>query len=178
MAFVSKQCTWHGCSNNTNKWMTFVFIPYKLWKTDFAWLLFFKSWPMKFVMQGQLVFKNLHLLLNCCYHVHNHFHLHTQNTILQHFCFIIFLPNFVVLHAYWKLHPTIIQGFHNFTFLKYLHPIIHLLFIAFYISWEGPNSLRNTKILSQCHHFYIPLHNPIWPCKDIKYILNWWTLKL
>jgi hypothetical protein len=110
---------WHPCLFHMN-----------LWKIDFARLLFFKSWPMKFVMQGQLVFKNLRLLQSCYYHVHNHFHLHTQNIILQHFCFIIFLPNFVVLHAYWKIHPTIIQGFHNFTFLKYLHPIIHLLFIC------------------------------------------------
>jgi hypothetical protein len=130
MAFMSKQCAQHECLSNTNKWNSFASIPYEPMKTNFGWLLFFKLWPMKFVMQGQLIFKNLHLLQSCCYHVHNHFHLCTKNTILQHFKYIFFLPNFVVLHVYWKLHPTIIQGFHNFTFLKYLQLIIHLLSIC------------------------------------------------
>jgi hypothetical protein len=32
------------------------------------------------------------------------------------------------------------------------------------------NSLRNTKILSQCHYFYTHLHTSIWPCKNTKWM--------
>jgi hypothetical protein len=35
MTFVSKQCTRHQCSNNINKWMTFVFIMYEPLKNKF-----------------------------------------------------------------------------------------------------------------------------------------------
>jgi hypothetical protein len=39
IAFVSKQCTQHQCSNNTNRWMHLCLFHMNLWKTDFAWLL-------------------------------------------------------------------------------------------------------------------------------------------
>jgi hypothetical protein len=35
MTFVSKQCTWHSCSNNTNRWMTSMLIPFKPMKRKF-----------------------------------------------------------------------------------------------------------------------------------------------
>ncbi len=52
MTFMSKQCTWHQCSNNTNRWMTFVFIPHKPMKNIFRTTIIVKLWPMKFVMNA------------------------------------------------------------------------------------------------------------------------------
>ncbi len=40
----------YRCSNNTNKWMTFVFIIYKPIKNQFHMTIIAKLWPMKFVM--------------------------------------------------------------------------------------------------------------------------------
>jgi hypothetical protein len=58
MTFVFKQCTWHRCSNNISRLMTFVFIPYGPMIFFFCMIIIAKLWPMKFVMQG------------CQYHFH------------------------------------------------------------------------------------------------------------
>ncbi len=51
MTFMFKQCWWHQCSNNTNRWMTSMSSPYKLMKNTFCMTIIAKSWPMKFVMK-------------------------------------------------------------------------------------------------------------------------------
>ncbi len=55
MTFMFKQCTQHRFSNNTNRWMIFVSIPYEPIDNKFRTTIIANSWPMKFVMQG---FKN------------------------------------------------------------------------------------------------------------------------
>jgi hypothetical protein len=56
MTFMSKQCTWHQCSNNTSRWMTSMFISYKLIKSKFHITIITKSWPMWFVMKLHMQF--------------------------------------------------------------------------------------------------------------------------
>jgi len=79
MTFVSKQCTWHGCSNSTSRVMTFVFVPYEPMKSKFCMTIIAKLWPMKFMMQG------------CQYHFHTsktYLHLWTIGSWIncQHYC--------------------------------------------------------------------------------------------
>ncbi len=50
MTFMFKQCTWYWCSNNTSRWMTSMFIPYKPMKNKFHTTIIAKSLSGKFVM--------------------------------------------------------------------------------------------------------------------------------
>jgi hypothetical protein len=52
MTFMYKQCTQYQCSNNTSRWMTYVFISYKPMKSKFCTTIITKLWPIKFVMLG------------------------------------------------------------------------------------------------------------------------------
>jgi hypothetical protein len=51
MTFMPKECAWYQCSNNTSKWMAFVFIPCKPMKNGFGTTIITKSWCIKFVMK-------------------------------------------------------------------------------------------------------------------------------
>ncbi len=50
MTVVFKLCAQHRHSNNTNRRMTFMSIPYKPMKSKFYTIIITKLWAMKFVM--------------------------------------------------------------------------------------------------------------------------------
>jgi len=52
MTFVSKQCAQYQCSNNINRWITFMCIPHKPMKNKFHAIIIAKTWPIKFVMHA------------------------------------------------------------------------------------------------------------------------------
>jgi hypothetical protein len=57
--FVSKQCAQHQCSNNTNRWMTSMSIPYEPMKSKICMTIITTSCPMKFVMDTSHPSKSL-----------------------------------------------------------------------------------------------------------------------